>query len=192
MKKKYKIILAIFFVSIIIMPFVVECIYRIGDVYPIFVLGFSQSDILGHFSSSVALMIALTALFYALSTDEPDLIFMYSRYIDDGKEFAKFCIANDGKKVLDIDYISLINKKGMEVILFQSEEDKYYGITVEAKFRTIEKIELSELRTKIIQATGKGSQRHLRIKVNLRTGKAIYENSKEMFKFFDEIAKGEI
>ena len=190
MIKRYWVRLGLFAVIVGILPFVFECLYRIGDYRPLVTLDYTQGEILNYFASVIALLMALFALFQSLSRNEPKFVFAYDILNEKGVDFAIISIALDGKRDCDFKKICLVNRKREQVILFEKNRDNRFGFGVEAGFEVPFKMELSELRTKIVEAKGSDvGLKHLKIRFTLATGKVINENSKEMRSFFEDVIR---
>ena len=189
MKNRYWVMLSAFIIIVVVLPFLLDCFYEIGKHSPLITLGYSQGEILSYISSVVALIIALSALLHSLSNNEPKFIFSYDIKNKDEKEYAIIAIALDGKRDLAVKELCIVNKKKKSVSLFANEER--YGYTLETGFEDKREIELSNFRGKINEAKGSGALRNLKIKLTLATGKAVYENSKEMRNFFEEVINRE-
>lgn len=177
MKKKYLIWLLVFLMVVVLIPIILECLYRIGDNHALIASDFTQSDWLGYIASVFALIIALTALFYALSSDEPKFNFDYNVGIESNEAYIDITIVNCGNINRTISKIYFETNKNSVVDIF---EGPITIVDAGCPFphSGFKRITISELLGK--EDINKLKTSQLKLHIKLTAGQHITLNCKEM------------
>lgn len=112
MKRKYILILLLFLVICVLLPFIIDWAYPTCENLTIFVTPYSESDILGYCSTVLGLLISMIALFFALSSNDLRLRITHATTCsNEGNAAIYLEIHNDSNFDCTVNSVDLCNKK---------------------------------------------------------------------------------
>lgn len=113
MKKKYIIILTALGVICLLLPFVIDFLYDVGETHPICHTRYSASDILSYVATVIGLVISVIAIIFSLQNNELHIKIKHSHtFTKDDKEAIYYEIINDSLFDCKIISFELANNKG--------------------------------------------------------------------------------
>lgn len=113
MKKKYIIILTALGVICLLLPFVIDFLYDVGETHPICHTRYSASDILSYVATVIGLVISVIAIIFSLQNNELHIKIKHSHtFTKDDKEAIYYEIINNSLFDCKIISFELVNKKG--------------------------------------------------------------------------------
>lgn len=111
-RRKFICCIIVFLICVLLMPFIIDWLYKVGETSPIIVLPFSPSDMLSYCAATLGIAISLLALFIALSENDPKIKIKPSTFIISGEPSqVGIEIINEGSNELQISDIGLISPK---------------------------------------------------------------------------------
>lgn len=112
MKRKYIVILIILGIVCLLLPFAIELIYDVGEIYPLYYTRYSASDILSYVATVIGLAISVVAIILSLQNNELHIKIKHSHaFTKDDKEAIYYEIINDSLFDCKILSFELANKK---------------------------------------------------------------------------------
>ena len=113
MKRKHIAILIILGVVCLLLPFVIDLIYDVGETFPVCYTRYSASDVLSYIATVIGLMLSVIAIILSLQNNELHIKVKHSHTVTkDNKEGIYYEIINDSLFDCRIISFELVNKKG--------------------------------------------------------------------------------
>ena len=168
------------------LPFIIECLFKVGDVCPVVITNYSQSDILSYIITVIAAILALIAIVISISSKDIKLTISSAFFSDKSKSFARIMINNNGIIDCSIQYIYLMHKKSRTY-------DQIYTKPFEIKAKNHHCIDIDfvEFKTTIEEFNGhllkKGYRnKKIYLSIHLATNEEIILRAKEVEKLYKE------
>ncbi len=182
MKKKHWIWIAVFVVLCILMPFLIEWLYRIGDSFPLIHTIYSASDVLGYVSGVIGLVISMVAIFLSLRAEEHDLGIRHAITVGkNNKEAIEIQIINNSTFDCNIDSVELCNKRQRIYCHIISSPP----FTVKAKGHTDFTVEAERIE-RLFQSMGmRQNRRKAKYCIRLSLNKSVYISAAELVRYLE-------
>ena len=183
MKKRNLIIGLILFASVVILlPFLIMGLYRLGEKYPIIKTPFSESDMLSYAASITGALTGVVALIYSIVSNSPRFRVSHATTCDDqNEECVLISIINDSLFECEILSVSITNEEHNH----RANIIRTGPFKVKAKTAKSFNVPSSQAR-KVIQLFRKGSNTdRLFYELHLGTGGVAYLKADELLKTLD-------
>lgn len=186
MKRKYWIILAVFFVTCTILPFFVELLYEIGKTHPVIRTNYSQSDVLGYIATVIGLMISVIAIIISINAEKIDIGIHHSLTISD-KDNEALLIEIRNKSAFDctVNSVELCDKKAR----IYSHLLRTPPFDVKGKKSTEFVIEIKQITDMLSRINKSGKRRNVKYCIRLAGNECLYLSAKELYISLDSIEK---
>lgn len=183
MRKKYWIILLIFLFICLVLPFVIELMYTIGESHPIIYTKYSQSDVLGYIASVIGLIISVLAIMLSIQANEIDIKIKHALTMSKkGNEALLIEICNNSGFDCMINSVEVCNKK--ECIFSHIIKTPPFEVKAKSSTEFIVEAETIKRRLSRIEIQGR---KNIKYCINLTGHNRLFLNTKELYKNLDNI-----
>ena len=182
MKSKYYIFLVVLGIVCLLLPFLIEDLYDIGEKYPLIITRFSASDILSYFSCVIGLFISMIAIILSLQTNDIDLQIKHAHtFSENDKEAIWLEIINNSAfecQIISVDLADLKNRHFYKI--FNSPP-----FSIKAKNSHIVVVEEEKIH-KILSRINLNKKNKIRYCIRTSLNKTVYLKTDELFKRLEE------
>ncbi len=186
MKKKYIILLLSLGAICVLLPFVVDILFDIGERYPIISTRFSASDILSYSSGVIGIILSLIAIIMSLQTNDINFKIKHAHTINDNnKESIWLEIVNNSVFECQITSVEFANLKSRHFCKVFRAAPFY----IKAKDSHVEIIELEDIKKKLSYVVESKTKSKIYYCIRTSLNQTIYISTNDLYKCLEESEK---